>query len=81
MQLQIYFKPAEGAVVRILGLIERRGFRLRDIAVRDEDLDGSLVVDLSPRDGARRLDVLAQQVSRLIDVKAVSIGTAAGPYS
>lgn len=82
MQLLISFRPAEGALVRILGLIERRGFMLRDLAVRDEETDGSIVVDLAPRDGARHLDILARQVGRLIDVKSVSIGTPlAGPYA
>ncbi len=82
MQLLISFKPAEGALIRILGLIERRGFMLRDLAVRDEGTDGSIMVDLAPRDQARQLDVLARQVARLMDVKAVSIGTpAAGPYA
>jgi acetolactate synthase-1/3 small subunit/acetolactate synthase II small subunit len=81
MQLVISFKPGEGAVIRILGLIERRGFMLRDIAVRDEDSDGSIVVDLASRDPSRRLDVLARQLDRLIDVKSVAIATAAGPYS
>ncbi len=82
MQLLISFRPAEGAIIRILGLIERRGFMLRDLAVSNEDTDGSLVVDLAARDGARHLDVLARQVGRLIDVKSVSIGTPlAGPYA
>ena len=81
MQLLISFKPAEGAVVRILGLIERRGFTLRDIQVCDQETDGSIVVDLCPRDGTRRLDVLARQLGRLINVESVAIGTAAGPYS
>ncbi|HEX8840314.1 MAG TPA: ACT domain-containing protein [Sphingomicrobium sp.] len=80
--LHIRFKPAEGAVVRILGLIERRGFALRDLAVQDEDTDGSLMVELAPRDQARQIDVLARQVGRLIDVKSVSIATpATGPYA
>jgi acetolactate synthase II small subunit len=82
MQLVISFKPAEGALIRILGLIERRGFKLRDLAVRDEDTDASIVVDLTARDAARELHVLARQVARLIDVKSVAVGTpAAGPYS
>lgn len=81
-QLLIRFKPAEGAIIRILGLIERRGFALRDLAVQDEDTDGSLVVELSPRDQKRQVDVLARQVGRLIDVKSVSIGTpGTGPYA
>ena len=82
MQLVINFKPAEGALVRILGLIERRGFVLRDLAVRDEDTDGSLTVNLEPRDQNRQFDVLARQVDRLVDVKSVSFGTAlTGHYS
>jgi acetolactate synthase regulatory subunit len=81
MQLLISFRPAEGAIVRILGLIERRGFMLRDLAVRDEDRDGSIVVDLTPRDPGREIQVLARQLARLVDVKSVAIGTAAGPYS
>lgn len=81
-QLHIRFKPAEGAIIRILGLIERRGFALRDLAVQDEETDGSLVVELAPRDQARQVDVLARQVGRLIDVKSVSIGTpSTGPYA
>ena len=81
-QLLIRFKPAEGAIIRILGLIERRGFALRDLAVQDEDTDGSLTVELSPRDQKRQVDVLARQVERLIDVKSVSIGTpGTGPYA
>jgi acetolactate synthase-1/3 small subunit/acetolactate synthase II small subunit len=82
MQLVIRFRPAEGAIVRILGLIERRGFILRDLTVQDEDADGSIVVDLTPREQARQLDVLARQLGRLVDVKGVSIATPmAGPYA
>jgi acetolactate synthase-1/3 small subunit/acetolactate synthase II small subunit len=82
MQLQISFRPAEGAVVRILGLIERRGFILRAIAVRAGDPDGAMRVDVAPRDPqGRRLDVLARQVARLIDVRSVATEPAAGPNS
>lgn len=82
MQLLINFKPCEGALVRILGLIERRGFVLRDLSVRDEDSDGALTVDFDARDQSRQVDVLARQVARLLDVKSVSIGPSmAGPYA
>ena len=77
MQLLIGFRTAEGAVIRILGLIESRGFLLRNIAVRTEDPDGSMMVDVAPRDpGSRHLDVLARQVGRLVDVRSVAIETA-----
>lgn len=80
--LLIRFTPAQGAVIRILGLIERRGFRLCDLAVCDEDKDGSITVDLAPLDPSRRLEVLARQIHRLVDVKSVAIGgSATGPYS
>lgn len=82
MQLLIGFRPAEGAIVRILGLIERRGFLLHDIAVRSEDPGCSMTVEVAPRDPhSRHLDVLARQIGRLIDVQSVAIETAAGPYS
>jgi acetolactate synthase regulatory subunit len=72
-QLLVGFTPAEGAIVRILGLIERRGFTLRDVAVRSRDEAGSLTVVLEPRDEARQLHVLSRQLSRLIDVTSASV--------
>ena len=67
-RVHIQFANAEGALVRILGLIERRGYRLLDAEARG----GSLTLGLSPRDPGRRLDVLACQIRRLHDVIAVT---------
>lgn len=68
-RIDICFAPAEGAIVRMLGLIERRGFELSRVAMADE---ASLSVELAARDPARRLEVLAAQLGRLVEVRAVS---------
>lgn len=82
MQLLVSFTPGEGALLRILGLIERRGFMLRDLSVRNGDEAGSLIVNVEARDRDRPLDVLARQIERLVNVKSVSIVTpAVGLYA
>lgn len=67
-RIRIQFRNGEGALIRILGLVERRGYRL--LAV--EAHDGSLSLDLAPRDPSRRLDVLTAQLRRLHDVTDVA---------
>jgi acetolactate synthase-1/3 small subunit/acetolactate synthase II small subunit len=74
-RLVVSFTPAEGAVVRMLGLVERRGYAVRRVNM-EERIDGaSMTIDLEPRDPARRVDVVARQLHRLVDVKSVSIVT------
>ena len=72
-RLTIFFTPAEGAVVRMLGLVERRGYELRSLSMSEEAGVASLVLDVEPRDSTRRVDVVARQLDRLIDVNSVSI--------
>jgi acetolactate synthase-1/3 small subunit/acetolactate synthase II small subunit len=74
-RLTISFTPAEGAVVRILGLVERRGYALRGLAMEERSDCASISMDLEPRDASRRVDVVARQLGRLIDVNCVSIAT------
>lgn len=79
-RLTIEFNPAEGAVLRMLGLIERRGYQLRAIAMNEQPMGASLVVDVEPRDLDRRVQVVAEQLRRLVDVNSVSLGNSgAGP--
>ena len=74
-RLAIDITPAEGAVVRVLGLVERRGFVVRGLAMSEQGSGASLVIDLEPRDPSRRADVVARQLSRLVDVNHVSFAT------
>lgn len=79
-RLTIEFNPAEGAVLRMLGLIERRGYLLRAIAMNEQPKGASLVVDVEPRGAERRVQVVAEQLRRLVDVNSVSLtNTGAGP--
>ena len=81
-RLTIDFTPAEGAVLRVLGLLERRGYLLRRVAMNEEPAGASLVVEVEPRDSGRRIDVIAQQLRRLIDVNSVRVaGHGAGPIA
>ena len=72
-RLTIDFKPAEGAVVRMIGLVERRGYVVRGLVMNEQDDRASLTIDLEPRDPSRRVSVVAQQLGRLVDVKQVSL--------
>ena len=74
-RLTVEFTPAEGALVRVLGTIERRGYVLRGLSMREKSDGASLVIDVEPRDASRRTPVLAQQLGRLVDVYSVSIAT------
>lgn len=72
-RIDIGFAMAEGAVLRMLGLVERRGFEVRGIAMAEErDGQGNLRLDVRPRDAGRRLEVIAGQLRRLHDVRHVS---------
>ena len=71
-RIDIAFAPAEGAVIRMLGLVERRGFELRGVRMSE----GALTIDVAPRDASRRLDVLESQLRRLVDVTSVSCSPA-----
>lgn len=75
-RIEICFTPGEGAVLRMLGVVERRGFAVRTIAMAEDSSAASLAVEVEPRDPLRRLDVLARQLERLVDVRSVSISPA-----
>ena len=74
-RLLVSFTPAEGAVVRMLGLVERRGYAVRGVNMEERAGGASMTIDVEPRDPARRVDVVARQLHRLVDVNSVSIVT------
>ena len=72
-QLTIDFDLHEGAVLRVLGLVERRGFEVRGIRMAEaEDGRGALALDVRARDASRSLDIVAGQLQRLHDVRNVT---------
>ncbi|HEX8937679.1 MAG TPA: ACT domain-containing protein [Sphingomicrobium sp.] len=81
-RLTINFTPAEGALLRMLGLVERRGYLLRNVTMKEDGGTASLVIDVEPRDSSRRVEVVALQLGRLIDVNSVNLAIPhAGSFS
>lgn len=73
-RLDVNFTPAEGAMLRILGLIERRGYRIRDLTLAEQAAQSaSLSMLIEARDAGRQPDVVARQVSNLFDVSSVTL--------
>ena len=71
-RIEIGFTMQEGAVMRLLGLVERRGFEVRGIRMAEAvDGEGAIALDVRARDAGRSLDTVAGQLKRLHDVRKV----------
>ena len=70
--IHIEIDRLEGTLLRILGLVERRGFHIDELELFDlgEDRRG-LAITVRPRDPNRSLDILGLQIDRLYGVKRV----------
>jgi acetolactate synthase II small subunit len=69
--LQIQLRSKEGAALRALGLIERRGFRLLSMNMSEAADDGcALAVNVSSE---RPVELLQRQLERLHDVLWVEL--------
>lgn len=73
-KIVVDFAPMEGAVLRLLGLVERRGFRVSGLVMSEQPCGkrASLVLDVEPRDGNRSVDVLELQIRRLHGILGVT---------
>jgi acetolactate synthase regulatory subunit len=82
-RVSVELAAVDGALVRLLGLVERRGFILRGVQMVEQGDTASLTLDIEARDAGRSLDTLALQLQRLIEVRDVSISSiqAAGARS
>jgi acetolactate synthase-1/3 small subunit/acetolactate synthase II small subunit len=74
-RIEIEFRPGEGALLRMLGVVERRGFVVRGIAMAESSSEANIAIDVEARDPLRRLDVLTRQLERLIEVRSVTFST------
>ena len=73
-RLFVEFEAVEGAVLRLIGLVERRGFRIRRVAMAEQPCGrrGSLALQVAPNDSARSVRVLAAQLRRIHGVDRVT---------
>jgi len=69
--LKLSVNAAEGAILRIIGLVERRGFSLVRIDAASAGDDGQLEMELDVVSPERSIDVLMRQLEKLFDVATV----------
>jgi acetolactate synthase II small subunit len=68
--LELALDRAEGALLRVLGTIERRGWNVLAVNAASDSRSYTVSVTL---DGARDPDVLCRQLERLVDVQTVRL--------
>jgi acetolactate synthase regulatory subunit len=71
--MELSLARAEGAIVRTLGLIERRGFTVTAITTCNEVNSETLVLRLEIASEGRPFDVLIRQILRLFDVHSALV--------
>ncbi len=67
--IEVGLTHAEGAIVRTLGLIERRGFVVNAVATLQQPHGGPPVLHVEVGSRGRPFDVLVRQILRLLDVR------------
>ena len=71
--LELSVCRVEGAIIRILGLIERRGFAIVSVAASSPETEGDMALTLQVASQERSIDVLTRQIAKLFDVCSVSL--------
>ena len=73
-RLTIEYYVAEGAVIRMIGLVERRGFRVTRIVMAEQPCGrrGTLILEVVASDAARSVDILALQLGRIHGISRVT---------
>lgn len=72
--LKVEFEADEGALVRLLGLIQRRGFIVQSVAMPESEGTRKVIhLTVSPLQPAYRIEILQRQIERLYEVRAVSL--------
>ena len=76
-ELVIDFTRSEGAVLRLIGQVERRGFEVTSMAMPEAgDGPARLTLGVVARDPSRRFDALTRHVSKIYGVSAVRASAA-----
>ena len=71
-RLDLVLKPAEGALTRVIGMAERRGFAPRAISGRPDPDGGPWKLQLVV-DGQRPAESLRHQMQKIYDCESVEI--------
>ena len=71
--IEISLERAEGAIIRAIGLIERRGFAVTSISTIAGTAAGLLGLRLEVASRGRPYDVLIRQIEKLFDVRSARL--------
>jgi acetolactate synthase II small subunit len=71
-RLDLVLKPVEGALVRVIGMTERRGFAPRAISGGCDGGDGRWRLQLEV-DGSRPAETLKRQLQKVYDCESVEV--------
>jgi len=74
--MKLTIQRVEGAIIRTLGLIERRGFAVTSIDASPDESPHQMELTLEVYSPQRSAEVLARQVEKLFDVCSVNLVTA-----
>ena len=75
LRMNIY--KVEGALIRLLGLIERRGFSVTSMNAHADEGQQHVEVTVHVHSTGRSVETLARQIQKLYDVRSVACLTAA----
>ena len=71
--IELSLERAEGAIIRAIGLIERRGFAVTSIHTTAQDNSDTLALRLEVASRGRPFDVLVRQIEKLFDVRSARL--------
>jgi acetolactate synthase II small subunit len=74
--LRMNIQKVEGAIIRLLGLIERRGFSVTAMHAHTDDTNQQVEITVHLHSAGRSVDILARQIEKLYDVRSVAWLTA-----
>lgn len=77
--LQMNIQKVEGAIIRLLGLIERRGFCVTAMNAHSDDAAQQVQITVDLHGGHRSVETLTRQIEKLYDVRSVACLTASEP--
>jgi len=75
--LQMNIHKVEGAMIRLLGLIERRGFSVTAMKAHSDEAAQQVEITIDVWSAGRSVETLARQIEKLYDVRSVACLTAA----